>query len=178
MAEPKDLTILVVDDEPDIVTYLRMLLEDSGFQVMDAGNGEEAMERVTQRRPDLISLDLVMPKKSGIRFFYELRKDKELAKIPVIIVTGHARDEKVRKEMDDLFAGKTISGPQIYLEKPVKPPDYINLVKRVLGIETGPDEQGAGADSENLRGEAARLIESADPEALRQALEVLRQKKK
>jgi len=77
VARPEDKTILVVDDEPDTVTFLQTTLQYAGFQVMTASNGEEALERVKEKKPDFISLDLVMPKKSGIRFLYELRKNKE-----------------------------------------------------------------------------------------------------
>jgi len=175
MTTPADKTVLIVDDEPDIVVYLSTLLQDSGFQVMTAFDGDEALKRVKEKKPDLISLDLVMPKKSGIRFFYELRKNKEWSKIPVIIVTGHARDEKVRKEMDGLFEGKTLSGPRTYLEKPVKPADYVTLIKRELGIET-ENEKTAPGPADKLT-EARRLLETADPDTLAATLELLKKKK-
>jgi len=69
MPKPQDMTILVVDDEPGVVIYLKTLLEDAGFTVVTAADGNEALDHVKRRKPDLISLDLVMPKKSGIRFF-------------------------------------------------------------------------------------------------------------
>jgi CheY-like chemotaxis protein len=178
MVKPEEKTILVVDDEPDIVIYLKTLLEDEGFQVMTANDGEEALERVREKKPDFISLDLVMPKKSGIRFLYELRHNKEWSKIPVVIVTAHARDQGVRKEIDDLFAGKTISGPQVYLEKPIKPKDYVNMVKRELGIEIpeNGENQPAGK-KEELQDEIQRLLSSADQNTLAAALKLLRDQK-
>jgi CheY-like chemotaxis protein len=178
MAKPEEKTILVVDDEPDIVIYLKTLLEDEGFKVMTANDGDEALQRVREKKPDFISLDLVMPKKSGIRFFYELRHNKEWSKIPVVIVTAHARDEGVRKEIDDLFAGKTISGPQVYLEKPVKPQDYVNMVKRELGIETSEStESSKPRPPEDMKHEIERLLSSANPETLAAALKLLQDKK-
>jgi CheY-like chemotaxis protein len=111
MPKPEDFTILVVDDEPDVVLYLRTLLEDAFFNVATAADGKKAMEIVRRNKPDFISLDLVMPHKSGIRFFYELRHNKEWAKIPVVIVTAHARDEKIEKDIQDLFA-RTIDSIQ------------------------------------------------------------------
>ena len=72
MAKPQDKTILVVDDEPDIVMFLSTALEEAGFNVVTAADGNEALERVKEATPDFISLDLVMPGKSGIRFFHEL----------------------------------------------------------------------------------------------------------
>lgn len=176
MVKPQDMTILVVDDEPDIIIYLKTLLEDAGFNVMTASDGEEALEKIKERKPDLISLDLVMPRKSGIRCYYELRKNKEWSKIKVIIVTAHVRDDKVRNEMNELFSGATISGPQTYLEKPVYPQDYVDLIKRELGIEvTGPAE--VPKQSEELREEVKKLVAQADQEALAAALKLLKGKK-
>jgi CheY-like chemotaxis protein len=175
MVKPEEKTVLVVDDESDIVIYLQTLLQDAGFRVMTAFDGDQALRRVKEKKPDLISLDLVMPKKSGIRFFYELRKNKDWSRIPVIIVTGHARDAKVRAEMDDLFDGKTLSGPRTYLEKPVKPGDYVVLVKRELGI---PAQATAAPPDDQVRAEAARLLQSADRDTLEAALKVLKEKQK
>jgi len=178
MAKPEEKTILVVDDEPDIVIYLRTLLEDEGFKVMTANDGDEALQRVREKKPDFISLDLVMPKKSGIRFFYELRHNKEWSKIPVVIVTAHAKDAGVRKEIDDLFAGKTISGPSVYLEKPIKPKDYVNMVKRELGIEIPESGPGPVAEKkEELQEEIQRLLSSADQNTLAAALKLLQDQK-
>jgi len=134
MTKPEDKTILVVDDEPDVLTYLTMVLEDAGFNVMSATDGDEALERIKQKKPDFISLDLVMPHKSGIRFYHELRKNKEWSDIPVIIVTAHARDELGRGDLEEILQGRTYSGRQVYLEKPVKAENFVRMVKRELGI--------------------------------------------
>ena len=154
-----------------MVTYLGMLLEEAGFNVVTAGDGEEGLEQVKKHQPDFISLDLVMPRKSGIRFYYELRKNKQWARIPVVVVSGHHQDPAIKKDMEDTFAGKTISGPQVYLEKPVKPADYVNMVKRSLGIEAGPAE-----DDKSLRDKLKGLVDSADPDALKKVLEALKGK--
>jgi len=174
MAKAEEKLVLVVDDEPDIVIFLRTLLEDAGFRVATAADGDQALECVKKEKPDFISLDLVMPRRSGIRFFYELRKNKEWSKIPVIIVTGQARDETVKKDLDDMFSGRVVSGPKTYLEKPVKPADYVSLIKRELGVEEGPAPAPKASD---LRGELQALAADADPEALQEALRVLKAKK-
>jgi len=161
--------ILVVDDEEDIRDYFEMALEDAGFEVDTAIDGFAAMKSVKKRRPDLISLDLVMPKHSGVRFFRDMQKDKELSKIPVMIVTGHARDDMGKAD----FESMVMSGAGLCLEKPVKPHTYVAAVSKMLNIEPPelpPDE------SEDLRGEIAKSLEGADPEALRQALETLKKK--
>ncbi len=80
--------ILIVDDEPDIVSYLEMVLQDQGYETITAGNGNEALEAVKRDRPDLVTLDITMPEASGTRFYKEIRLDPELSSIPVIIVTA------------------------------------------------------------------------------------------
>jgi CheY-like chemotaxis protein len=117
MLKPADKTILVVDDEEDVRDYFADILADAGFNVVTAADGEEALERVRERPPDFISLDLVMPRKSGIKFLYELRHNKQWAQIPVVIVTAHARDQSGEKDFQDIFEGKSFHGPKFYLEK-------------------------------------------------------------
>ncbi len=175
MTKPEDMIILVVDDEPDVVTYLRTLLEDAGFQVVTACNGDEALEKVKKYKPNFISLDLVMPKKSGIKFYYELRRNKEWSRIPVVVVSGHANDEKIKRDMEDTFAGKTISGPQVYLEKPVKPQDYVNMVRRELGIQ---EQDAVDTVPVSVKQEVKQLLDDSSPEVLGQILEMLKEKKK
>ena len=173
MPQAQDMTVLVVDDEPDVRNYLASILTDARFNVLTAANGEEALEIARRERPDFISLDLVMPKKSGQRVLYELRKDKALSRIPVLIVTAHAQDEMGRRDMTDLLADKVISGPGVYLEKPVKPADYVRCVQRALGIEETPDVAARTDLKDELRQEMAR----ADPSALRRALSALKAKR-
>jgi CheY-like chemotaxis protein len=69
--------VLIVDDEPDIVSYLEMILQDNGFETDTAGNGNEALEKVRKNRPDLVTLDISMPEASGTRFYKELRTNPE-----------------------------------------------------------------------------------------------------
>jgi two-component system alkaline phosphatase synthesis response regulator PhoP len=172
MAKAEDKTILIVDDEPDTVTFLETTLKYAGFQVMTASNGEEAIERVREKKPDFISLDLVMPRKSGIKFFYELRKDKELSRIPVMIVTGHARDELGSGDLNTLLEDKMISGPQAYLEKPVTPERYVAAIKRALGIEDEEADE-AGVDRNALRRELDSYLNSAGDDQLKKLKDLL-----
>lgn len=163
MTKPEDKTILVVDDEPDVRTYLTMVLQDAGFNVLSAQDGDEALEKVKQKKPDFISLDLVMPHKSGIRFYHELRKNKEWSDISVIIVTAHARDELGKSDLEEILAGKTFSGPQVYLEKPVKAQDYVRMVKRELGISVDESEENT---HQTTRKEIDSLLDDADQPTL------------
>jgi CheY-like chemotaxis protein len=171
MPRAEDKTVLVVDDEPDVRNYLASVLRDANFNVLTAGDGEEALEVIQRERPDFISLDLVMPKKGGQKVLYELRKDKELARIPVLIITAHAQDEMGKADLDDIMSNKVLSGPGVYLEKPVKPVDFVRYVQRALGIEETPAET-----EPSLKDELESAMGQASPSALRRALAALKNK--
>ncbi|MFO7892679.1 MAG: response regulator [Longimicrobiales bacterium] len=170
MARPEDKTVLVVDDEPNVRIYLAQILQDAGFNVKTAADGEEALAMIREDPPDFISLDLVMPRKSGHKLLYELRKDHELSQIPVLIVTAHARDELGEGPLKDIVESRVISGPGVYLEKPVRPLDYVRAVQRSLGIEEASDDE----DRINLQEELKSALPDAEPHALRRALEALK----
>jgi CheY-like chemotaxis protein len=167
--------VLVVDDEEDVRTFLTAVLEDEGFEVMCASDGDEALERVKERVPDLVSLDLVMPRKSGIRFLHELRRSREWSHIPVLIVTGHARDEIGRQDFEHVMDGKYLSGRGSYLEKPVNAASFLAAVKRELGIvgEEPASSAAAAAGDEDVRKELGKLLERADSETLRRLRSLL-----
>ena len=95
------VTNLLTTTKPT-ATKAVMVLVDAGFKVVTAGDGEEALEKIRAEKPDFISLDLVMPRKSGHRLLKELRRDRELSRIPVLIVTAHARDELGKGDLKDL----------------------------------------------------------------------------
>jgi two-component system, OmpR family, alkaline phosphatase synthesis response regulator PhoP len=104
-------TILVVDDEKDIVDLLSYNLNKEGFTVITARNGREALERVKQK-PDLIILDIMMPEMNGLQVIQEMKKDKDLTSIPVILLTA-------KKSETDEIVGLEI-GADDYIVKPVK----------------------------------------------------------
>jgi two-component system alkaline phosphatase synthesis response regulator PhoP len=164
---------LVVDDEADVRNFLKAALTESGFTVVTAADGFEALDLIRKKAPDLISLDLVMPRKSGAALYRELCRDKGLSKIPVIVVTGHAHDDLGKADLKEL----TMSGPGIYLEKPVKPHNYIAAVKRVLGLESTSDES-ATADQIELQTRLKSLIDNADPDTLASVKRALENGKK
>jgi CheY-like chemotaxis protein len=174
MARPEDRTVLIVDDEEDVRDYLSMILEDVGFNVVTAVDGADALARIEEQTPDFISLDLVMPNKSGIKLLHELRRNREWASIPFVIVTAHARDDLGREDLEDILSNKVFSGPKVYLEKPVTPERYVAFVCEQLGVEHEP--VGAGAESENLRDQLKKMIDSADPESLARAMQMLKKK--
>jgi CheY-like chemotaxis protein len=173
MARAQDKTVLVVDDEPDVRNYLSMILTDAGFNVVNASDGVEALEIIREKKPDFISLDLVMPRKSGHKLLYELRKDRELSRIPVLIVTAHAQTELGKSDLDDIMESKVISGPSVYLEKPVRPQDYVRSVQRALGIE----EAEVTDDKMGIQKELEQELRNASTDSMKRALEMLKKKK-
>lgn len=171
---PEDVTVLIVDDEVDITRYLGTVLTDAGMNVLTAHDGDQALVALEQQVPDLISLDLVMPGKSGIRVLMELRKNRLWSRIPVIIVTAHARDPKVQRDLSETLAGSTMVGPSLYLEKPVTPQSYLRSICDILGVEAEIPGLIPGDSSESLRNEARHLLENADAATLEAVLGRLR----
>ena len=160
--------ILVVDDEADVRNFLKAALIEAGFEVITAEDGFLALEEVKKQLPDLISLDLVMPKKSGAKFYHELTKKKEWSKIPIIIVTGHARDDLGKADLKEL----TMSGPGVYLEKPVKPDNYIAAIKSILKMDTTAEEK-KNAELVELQSKLKNMIDDADPETLKKIKDMI-----
>jgi len=165
-------TILVVDDEPDVRRYLATILGDAGFDVRTAGDGEEALAAIQADPPDLISLDLIMPRRSGHRLLYELKKHRTLSRIPVLIVTAHARDELGRGTLQELLDNGVMSGPGTYLEKPVSPLTYVRSIERALGVEPRDET----ADRLTLKQELERSLQGATSDAILRALEAVKGK--
>jgi DNA-binding response OmpR family regulator len=168
MSDTVQKHVLVVDDEDDIRAYLAMALEDAGFQVTEAVDGMDGMEKAKANPPDLISLDLVMPKHSGAKMYRELQKDSTLKKIPVLIVSGHTRDDMGKPDFEEL----TMSGVGVYLEKPVTPDKYVKTVSDMLGVEAPVAEE----EDEDLRAKLESELKDASPEELKRALEALKKK--
>ncbi len=165
-----DKKVLVVDDEQDVRSFLQAALEDAGFEVETAEDGQVGLNKMQDFKPDLISLDLVMPKHSGAKMHYELKKNKEWYKIPVLIVTGHANDELGKTDLKNL----SMSGPGIYLEKPVKPKTYVTAVCKLLDIEVPQDFKSDEGDPDELREKLKSSLDDADPDALQKALDALK----
>jgi CheY-like chemotaxis protein len=120
--------ILVVDDEADIVTYLKTLFEDNGYAVIAAVNGVEAMEKTKKEAPDLITLDMSMPEQSGVRTYRDLKDDATLKKIPVIMITGVTGGFK-----DFIHGRKQVPPPEGFIQKPIDAVELIKMVKGLIG---------------------------------------------
>ena len=124
--------ILVVDDVPDNVEILRMRLSTLGYDVVEAGDGEEALAKVAADPPDLILLDVMMPKIDGLEVVRRLKADKSLPFIPVIMVTAKTTPK-------DIVAGLE-AGADDYLTKPIDHGALIARVRSMLRIKTLHDE--------------------------------------
>lgn len=120
--------ILVVGDEPDVVTHLSTVLTDAGYEATPAHNGDEALHKVAESRPDLITLDITMPEMTGVKAYRRLKQDPDLRKIPVVIVTGVTHDFKRFISTRD-----QVPPPEGYLEKPVSPKVLLEEVRRLIG---------------------------------------------
>lgn len=121
MLKPK---ILTADDDPDILDILRIVLTEAGFDVIEAHDGEQALELAKTKSPNLIILDCKMPKIDGRQVCAELRKDILLQHVPIIMVTG-------KGEVTDKVAGLE-AGADDYIVKPFEPKELIARVKMVL----------------------------------------------
>jgi twitching motility two-component system response regulator PilH len=126
--------ILIVDDEDDVIEFVSTVLEENGFLPVIARNGEEALEMIRQERPDLVIMDILMPKQSGIRMYRELKTSNTFKEIPVVIYSGIAkrtflRTQAARTEIE----GETVPEPEAYVEKPAKPEYLADVVKQILG---------------------------------------------
>ncbi len=118
--------ILIVDDEEDMRIYLQTLLRKAGYDTALAVNGEDAGEVLAREKPDLITLDILMPKRSGLNFFERLRGDDSAKALPVIVISGVTRS-------DDFFEKEKLGGPTLFVEKPIKPDSLLQQVRQLIG---------------------------------------------
>jgi twitching motility two-component system response regulator PilH len=126
--------VLIVDDDPDVRLFNTTVVEESGYTPIEAANGEEGLKRVKEESPDLVVLDVLMPKQSGIRLYRELKTEKSLQGIPVIILSGVARRTFLRSQKAlTEFGDKPVPEPDSYLEKPVEPEELAQEIKKYLG---------------------------------------------
>jgi CheY-like chemotaxis protein len=132
MAEPQK-KILVIDDEPDVVVYLETLLQDNGYLTVAAYDGEEALNLVRAKKPDLVTLDISMPRKSGLRFYREVREDPELKDLPIMVVTGvtgyGGRPDDFERF---LRTRKQIPPPEGFVAKPIEQEAFLQMIRELL----------------------------------------------
>ena len=126
--------ILIVDDELDVRIYVGTLFETSGYEPIAARNGREGLQKAKQVSPDLIILDVMMPQAGGVSMYRELKADRQLREIPVIMLTGVGEKsfshylKMLRLKIDD-----PIPQPNAYLEKPLDHEKLLELVRKIIG---------------------------------------------
>jgi DNA-binding response OmpR family regulator len=117
--------ILCIEDEAEMIELMRLVLEREGFEVIGAVGGEQGLKAMRQNKPDLILLDLMMPGMDGWEVYRQMRADKELTEIPVIIVTAKAQSI-------DKVLGLQVAKVADYITKPFGPKELIGSIDRVF----------------------------------------------
>jgi len=126
--------VLVVDDDPDVRLFSVTVLEENGYTPIEAEDGESGLKKIKAEKPDLVILDVLMPRQSGVRLYRELKTSKALKDVKIIILSGIAKKTFMRSQKAlTEFGGAQIPEPEIYLEKPVEPDELANVIKKVLG---------------------------------------------
>jgi len=131
---PDRKKVLVIDDEPSIVTYLVTVLEDEGHETCSATDAEEALIVAREQRPDLITLDIMMPKRSGIALYQDLKLDSALCDTPVIFVSAFTRANSFRPDsFRRMVPDERVPIPEAYIEKPINVASFLDTVHRLSG---------------------------------------------
>jgi CheY-like chemotaxis protein len=125
--------VLVVDDEPDVLLLCRVNLEFEGYAVSEASDGERAMEQVRAERPDVVLLDVMMPRMDGWQVLAALKADEELRDIPVVMLTAKVQDQ-------DQIRGWS-EGVADYITKPFSPLALSQVLQDVLATEPEEEER-------------------------------------
>jgi len=117
--------IMVVDDEPYIARVIKFKLEQEGYTVISANDGQSGLQKIKEEKPDMVLLDVMMPGLSGYEVCQKIKEDAELAGIPVVILTAKGQER-------DREQGLTI-GASDYITKPFSPNRLLELVKNMIG---------------------------------------------
>ena len=129
--------VLIVEDEPDFAALLQSIVEKAGYTATTAYNCEDALSEARKARPDLITLDIQMPKKSGVYFYRELKTTEDFHDIPVIVVTGIMQhDVEMERVIRSFLETPHMAHPEAYVEKPVDGPHFLKTIEEVLSSST------------------------------------------
>ncbi len=126
------MKIMIIDDEPDILDYLMAALEDNGYETCTIKENETLAKAIQTKQPDLIILDIMMPIRSGISIYKELRSSHRLKKIPIAIISGMLLENDFKTDFQNLVNDDTLPLPEGFIEKPVKLPVLMELVHELL----------------------------------------------
>jgi DNA-binding response OmpR family regulator len=120
--------ILCIEDEPEMIDLIRLILGRRGFEVVGAAGGKEGLEKLRQQPPELVLLDLMMPDMDGWEVYQQMKADEKTKDIPVIVVTAKAQSI-------DKVLGLHIAKVDDYIAKPFSPQDLLNSVEKVLNAK-------------------------------------------
>ena len=150
--------ILVVDDDRQIVRLVQSYLQQAGFTVLTAYDGEEALHALRREKPDLVVLDLMLPKRDGLEITRIVRSDDTLAATPILMLTARVEDV-------DKLIGLEL-GADDYLTKPFNPPEVVARVKAILRRSSGTLKPSAILQIRNLRLDLERHTATINDRAL------------
>jgi CheY-like chemotaxis protein len=136
IAKPERPCVLLVDDYPDAREMYSEYLQYSGFDVIEAGNGIEALQQAIDREPDIILMDLSLPVMDGWEATRRLKADRRTARIPVVALTGHA--------LAGISEGARRAGCDAFVTKPCLPEDLVKEIRKVLGDQSGRKSRRSG----------------------------------
>jgi len=117
--------VLIAEDEPSIVAAVEFLLQRNGYEVLIARNGDEALRLAEERKPDLVLLDVMMPKKSGYEVCTRIRENPDLRHVKIVMLSAKRRDAEVNKGM--------AVGADLYVTKPFSTRALLNQIDSLLG---------------------------------------------
>jgi DNA-binding response OmpR family regulator len=125
VSEPEQAVVLAADDDEDLLALVVFRLERSGYTVIQARDGQEALDLARERKPDLAVLDVMMPKLDGFEVTRRLREDEATRRMPIILLTARAQDADVQQGFD--------AGADDYIRKPFSPQELRARVQAILG---------------------------------------------
>jgi two-component system response regulator VicR len=128
MSRNNNKLILCIEDEPEMIDLIRLILTRRGFEVKGANGGKEGLELIRKEKPDLVLLDLMMPDMDGWEVYQQMKADEATRDIPVIVVTAKAQSI-------DKVLGLHIAKVDDYIAKPFSPQELLSSVDTVLGLK-------------------------------------------
>jgi CheY-like chemotaxis protein len=141
--------VLVIDDEESITTYLSTILDDHGYDVLTAIDAEEGARLARDEKPDLICMDIMMPKRSGLNLYQEFKLDADLKSTPVMFISAfnRVRDLRDPQAFRRMITNPEVPQPEWCMEKPIRIAEFVEVVERLLAGETSltPPPVGPGS---------------------------------
>jgi len=122
-----EMRVVCIEDEPEMIDLVRLILGRKGFEVIGADGGVEGLQTVKREKPDLVLLDLMMPDMDGWEVYQQIKADEELRGIPIVVVTAKAQSI-------DKVLGLHIAKVDDYITKPFGPQELLESVEKILGI--------------------------------------------